>query len=62
MHLNLINASLFTQPPWGKGPDSILIYEEDGYTNYLPNNFPKLDTIQTCYIVDEVGMYTAEEL
>ncbi len=44
------------------GPDSQLIYAQDGYTTYLPTNFPLLDKIQTCYIVDEVGLYTAEEL
>ena len=53
---------LFPQPPWGKGPDSRLIYAEDGYTHYLPKNFPKLDAIQACYVVDEVGLYTEEEL
>jgi hypothetical protein len=48
------------KPPWGKGPDSQLIYAEDGYTNYLPKKFPKLDSITSCYIVEEVGV--AEEL
>lgn len=44
------------------GPDSELIYAQDGYTTYLPKNFPLLDSIQNCYIVDEVGLYTTEEL
>lgn len=43
-------------PPWGKGPDSTKIYDVDGYTTYLPKEFPKLDYIDRCYIVDEVGI------
>jgi len=43
-------------PPWGKGPDSNRIYDKDGYTEYLPNDFPDLDYIDRCYVVDEVGI------
>jgi len=43
-------------PPFGKGPDSNRIYDEDGYTKYLPKSFPKLDYIDRCYVVDEVGL------
>eukprot|EP00565_Helicotheca_tamesis_P009626 CAMPEP_0185728656 /NCGR_PEP_ID=MMETSP1171-20130828/4010_1 /TAXON_ID=374046 /ORGANISM="Helicotheca tamensis, Strain CCMP826" /LENGTH=309 /DNA_ID=CAMNT_0028397385 /DNA_START=84 /DNA_END=1013 /DNA_ORIENTATION=- len=39
-------------PPYGEGPDSQLIYAEDGY-EYLKENFPELDYIQSCFIVDE---------
>ncbi|KAL7512234.1 hypothetical protein ACHAXN_009202 [Cyclotella atomus] len=60
--LNKIYSGYGDMPPWGKGPDSQLIYAEDGYTNYLPKNFPKLDSITSCYIVDEVGLYSTEEL
>jgi len=42
-------------PPWGNGPDTSKIYEPDGYTKYLPKRFPKLDYIEKCYIIDEVG-------
>ena len=38
------------------GPDSNLIYDIDGYTKYLPKKFPKLDYIDKCYVVDEVGL------
>lgn len=43
-------------PPFGKGPDSSKIYDVDGYTTYLPKKFPKLDYVDRCYIVDEVGI------
>mmetsp|Transcript_4731 Transcript_4731/g.10219 ORF Transcript_4731/g.10219 Transcript_4731/m.10219 type:complete len:334 (+) Transcript_4731:107-1108(+) len=43
-------------PPWGSGPDSSKIYEIDGYDSYLEQNFPKLDYIERCYVVDEVGI------
>lgn len=43
-------------PPFGKGPDSQKIYDVDGYTTYLPKKFPKLDYIDRCYVVDEVGL------
>lgn len=39
-------------PPWGQGPDSEKIYDVDGY-EYLAKNFPKLDYIERCYIVEE---------
>jgi len=42
--------------PFGRGPDTTRIYEADGYTNYLPKTFPKLDYIERCYIVGEVGI------
>ena len=38
------------------GPDSAKIYDVDGYTTYLPKKFPKLDYIDRCYVVDEVGL------
>jgi len=60
--LSKIYSGYGDMPPWGKGPDSQLIYAENGYTDYLPKNFPKLDSISSCYVVDEVGLYTAEEL
>ena len=40
-------------PPWGEGPASDLIYEEEGY-QYLKDEFPELDYIDRCYIVREV--------
>merc|ERR1719401_71329 len=43
-------------PPFGNGPDTSKIYEADGYTKYLPKKFPLLDYINSCYIVDEVGI------
>ena len=43
-------------PPAGGGPDSRRIYAEDGYSHYLPEQFPKLDFIDRCYVVDEVGL------
>ena len=39
-------------PPYGEGPESTRIYEEDGY-NYLEKNFPKLDYLDICYVVAE---------
>jgi cyclophilin family peptidyl-prolyl cis-trans isomerase len=39
-------------PPWGKGPDPQKIYEKSGY-EYLEREFPKLDYIETCHIVEE---------
>lgn len=41
--------------PWGEGPDPDKIYDVDGYTKYLPENFPKLDYIGRCFIMDEEG-------
>lgn len=46
-------------PPWGAGPDSGRIYEKDGY-EYLERKFPKLDYIETCYIVEEEDDDTEE--
>ena len=44
------------------GPDSQLIYEENGY-DYLAQNFPNLDYIDRCYIVEEEeAEIVAEEL
>lgn len=44
------------------GPDSTKIYDVDGYTTYLPKKFPKLDYIDRCYVVDEVGLGEEGEL
>lgn len=49
-------------PPFGTGPDSTKIYDVDGYTTYLPKKFPKLDYIDRCYVVDEVGLGEEGEL
>jgi peptidyl-prolyl cis-trans isomerase A (cyclophilin A) len=46
-------------PPWGKGPDPQLIYQKDGY-EYLKQNFPQMDYMDTCRIVD--GQTLEEEL
>ena len=54
--LKKIYSGYGDMPPFGKGPDSNKIYDEDGYTKYLPKSFPKLDYIDRCYIVDEVGL------
>lgn len=43
------------------GPDSQKIYDVDGYTTYLPKKFPKLDYIDRCYVVDEVGIADQSE-
>lgn len=39
-------------PPFGEGPESTRIYEEDGY-DYLEEKFPDLDYLDTCYVVAE---------
>mmetsp|Transcript_23096 Transcript_23096/g.51528 ORF Transcript_23096/g.51528 Transcript_23096/m.51528 type:complete len:301 (+) Transcript_23096:92-994(+) len=39
-------------PPFGEGPDSARIYDEDGYA-YLEEKFPDLDYLDTCYVVAE---------
>jgi cyclophilin family peptidyl-prolyl cis-trans isomerase len=44
------------------GPDSSKIYEADGYKTYLPKKFPQLDYVDSCYIVDEVGISDGQEL
>lgn len=59
--LTKIYSGYGDMPPWGSGPDSGLIYEPDGYTKYLPKKFPKLDYIDTCYVVDEVGIENMSE-
>ncbi|KAL7526808.1 hypothetical protein ACHAWF_001920 [Thalassiosira exigua] len=59
--LSKIYAGYGDMPPWGKGPDSANIYEADGYTKYLPKKFPKLDYIDRCYVVDEVGIEDQSE-
>merc|ERR1712032_1495852 len=41
------------------GPDTSVMYESDGY-DYLKKNFPKLDYIERCYIVDELGLSEGE--
>lgn len=38
-------------PPWGEGPDPQEIYKEDGY-EYLKREFPRMDYIETCVIVE----------
>ena len=50
--LSEIYSGYGDMPPWGKGPDPEAIYEEDGY-EYLADEFPDLDYIERCYIVDE---------
>jgi cyclophilin family peptidyl-prolyl cis-trans isomerase len=42
-------------PPWGKGPSSQKIYPKDGY-DYLKKEFPELDYVETCAIVDGSGV------
>jgi len=37
------------------GPDTAVMYESDGY-DYLKKNFPKLDYIERCFVVDELGL------
>jgi len=54
--LTKIYSGYGDMPPWGKGPESNRIYDEDGYTSYLPNSFPLLDYIQRCYVVEEVDI------
>lgn len=39
-------------PPWGNGPDPQRVYQKDGY-DYLQSEFPKMDYIQMCQIVQE---------
>lgn len=38
------------------GPDPNRIYDIDGYDSYLSQNFPKLDYVNRCYVVDEVDV------
>jgi peptidyl-prolyl cis-trans isomerase A (cyclophilin A) len=54
--LTKIYSGYGDMPPFGKGPDSNRIYDVDGYTRYLPKSFPKLDYIDRCYVVEEVGL------
>ena len=58
--LKKIYSGYGDMPPWGNGPESSRIYDVDGYTRYLPKKFPKLDYIDRCYVVAEVGI--GEEL
>lgn len=37
--------------PFGDGPDPAKIYENDGY-DYLKQNFPKMDIIQQCNVIE----------
>lgn len=39
-------------PPWGTGPDPGKIYQKSGY-QYLEREFPKVDYIETCHIMEE---------
>ncbi|EJK53447.1 hypothetical protein THAOC_27122, partial [Thalassiosira oceanica] len=48
-------------PPWGEGPESSRIYQDDGY-EYLAENFPELDYISKCYVVDEQTELAGDEL
>jgi len=48
-------------PPWGDGPDPQKIYRSDGY-DYLNREFPDMDYIQECEIVQEWVLEEAEEL
>ena len=48
-------------PPWGKGPDPGLIYEEDGY-EYLKREFPKLSYLHECNIISSTDVEGVEEL
>lgn len=50
--LTKIYSGYGDMPPYGEGPDSSRIYEADGY-DYLAKNFPNLDYVDRCYIVDE---------
>lgn len=54
--LTKIYSGYGDMPPWGEGPDSLRIYDEDGYTGFLPQYFPKLDYIDRCYVADEVNI------
>mmetsp|Transcript_2760 Transcript_2760/g.5049 ORF Transcript_2760/g.5049 Transcript_2760/m.5049 type:complete len:320 (+) Transcript_2760:99-1058(+) len=54
--LKKIYSGYGDMPPFAKGPDTSKIYDIDGYTTYLPKMFPKLDYIDRCYVVDEVGI------
>ena len=43
------------------GPDASRMYDADGY-EYLAENFPKLDYIDRCYVVDEEAVVLSVEL
>lgn len=60
--LNKIYSGYGDMPPFAKGPDTAKIYDIDGYNTYLPKKFPKLDYIDRCYVVDEVGIGEESEL
>lgn len=48
--------------PWGNGPDPQRMYEKDGYTTYLPEQFPNMSYIQSCIIMDEADLQLEEEM
>jgi len=52
--LTKIYSEYGDMPPFGNGPDSSKMYKADGYTTYLSKQFPQLDYIDHCYIVDEI--------
>jgi len=58
--LTRIYSGYGDMPPEGKGPDSARIYDIDGY-DYLAENFPNLDYIERCYIVDEEAGVVSDE-
>lgn len=60
--LSKIYSGYGDMPPFAKGPDTAKIYDIDGYNTYLPKKFPKLDYIDRCYVVDEVGIGEESEL
>jgi len=60
--LKKIYSGYGDMPPFGKGPDPSNIYDTEGYTTYLPKKFSKLDYVDRCYIVDEVGIVDDMEL
>ena len=49
-------------PPWGKGPDPHKIYAKDGYDEYLRNEFPDMDYIESCSIIGNNDAGDDEEL
>ena len=62
--VNEVVASFFSygdMPPWGKGPNPQLIYQQDGY-DYLAKEFPDMSYIQQCNIVSRFIDGEEEEL
>jgi hypothetical protein len=45
----------------GEGPEPHKIYEEDGY-EYLKNEFPEMDYIERCEVVEILGPFDHSEL